>query len=86
MDSGGERRSPRDARRAEPSLALLDRSLDALGPGRTGDDPSWAEYWNRSKVLGYMGACHMRMRRPEAARAALDDALHLGEELKSFAE
>jgi tetratricopeptide (TPR) repeat protein len=65
----------------EPSLALLDRSLDALGPGRTGDDPSWADYWNRSKVLGYMGACHIRMRRPEAARAALDDALHLGEEL-----
>lgn len=63
------------------SLALLDRSQDALRPGRTGDDPSWAEYWNRSKVLGYMGACHMRMRRPEAARAALDDALHLGEEL-----
>jgi hypothetical protein len=65
----------------DPSLALLDRSLDALHPGRTGDDPSWAEYWNRSKVLGYMGACHMRMRRPEAARAALDDALRLGEEL-----
>src|SRR4029453_5988571 len=65
----------------DPSLALLDRSLDALGTGRTGDDPSWAEYWNRSKVLGYMGACHMRMRRPETARAALDDALHLGEEL-----
>jgi tetratricopeptide (TPR) repeat protein len=65
----------------DPSLALLDRSLDALRPGRTGDDPSWAEYWNRSKVLGYIGACHMRMRRPEAARAALDDALHLGEEL-----
>jgi tetratricopeptide (TPR) repeat protein len=65
----------------DPSLALLDRSLDALRPGRAGDDPSWAEYWNRSKVLGYMGACHMRMRRPEAARAALDDALHLGEEL-----
>jgi hypothetical protein len=51
----------------DPSLALLDRSLDALRPGRTGDDPSWAEYWNRSKVLGYMGACHMRMRRPESA-------------------
>jgi tetratricopeptide (TPR) repeat protein len=65
----------------DPSLALLDWSLDALGPSRTGDDPSWAEYWNRSKVLGYMGACHMRMRRPEAARAALDDALHLGVEL-----
>ena len=65
----------------EPSLALLDRSLDALGPGRAGDDPSWAEYWNRSKVLGYMGACHMRMRRPAAARAVLDDALQLGEEL-----
>jgi tetratricopeptide (TPR) repeat protein len=65
----------------DPSLALLDRSLDALRPGRTGDDPSWAEYWNRSKVLGYIGACHMRMHRPEAARAALDDALHLGEEL-----
>lgn len=65
----------------DPSLALLDRSLDALRPGRAGDDPSWAEYWNRSKVLGYVGACHMRMRRPEAARAALDDALHLGEEL-----
>jgi hypothetical protein len=32
-------------------------------------------------VFGYMGACHMRMRRPEAARAALDDALQLGEEL-----
>jgi hypothetical protein len=32
-------------------------------------------------VLGYVGACHMRMRRPEAARTALDDALHLGEEL-----
>jgi tetratricopeptide (TPR) repeat protein len=55
--------------------------LEALRPGGTGDDPSWAEYWNRSKVLGYIGACHMRMRRPEAARAALDDALHLGEEL-----
>lgn len=65
----------------DPSLALLDRSLDALRPGRSGDDPSWAAYWNRSKVLGYVGACHMRMRRPEAARAALDDALHLGEEL-----
>jgi tetratricopeptide (TPR) repeat protein len=65
----------------DPSLALLDRSLDALRPGRAGDDPSWAEYWNRSKVLGYVGACHMRMRRPKAARAALDDALHLGEEL-----
>jgi tetratricopeptide (TPR) repeat protein len=64
-----------------PSLALLDRSLEALRPGRAGDDPSWAEYWNRSKVLGYIGASHMRMRRPEAARAALDDALHLGEEL-----
>jgi hypothetical protein len=49
-----------------PSLALLDRSLDAVRPGGTGDDPSWAEYWNRSKVLGYVGACHMRMRRPEA--------------------
>ena len=67
----------------DPSLALLDRSLDALRPGRAGDDPSWAEYWNRSKVLGYVGACHMRMRRPEAARAALDDALHLGDELTS---
>jgi tetratricopeptide (TPR) repeat protein len=65
----------------DPSLALLDRSLEALRPGRTCDDPSWAEYWNRSKVLGYMGACNMRMRHPEAARAALDDALHLGEEL-----
>jgi hypothetical protein len=65
----------------DPSLALLDRSLDALRPGRAGDDPSWAEYWNRSKVLGYIGACHMGMRRPEAARAALDDALYLGEEL-----
>jgi tetratricopeptide (TPR) repeat protein len=65
----------------DPSLALLDRSMEALRPGRTGDDPSWAEYWNRSKVLGYIGACHMRMRRPEAARAALDNALHLGEEL-----
>ena len=32
-------------------------------------------------MLGYVGACHMRTRRPEAARAALDDALHLGEEL-----
>jgi tetratricopeptide (TPR) repeat protein len=64
-----------------PSLALLDRSLEALRPGRAGDDPSWAEYWNRSKVLGYMGACHMRMRRPQGARAALDDALQLGEEL-----
>ena len=40
-----------------------------LRPGRAGDDLSWAEYWNRSKVLGYIGACHMRMRRPEAARA-----------------
>jgi tetratricopeptide (TPR) repeat protein len=65
----------------DPSLTFLDRSLDALRPGRAGDDPSWAEYWNRSKVLGYVGACHMRMRRPEAARTALDDALHLGEEL-----
>jgi tetratricopeptide (TPR) repeat protein len=65
----------------DQSLALLDRSMEALGPGRPGDDPSWAEYWNRSKVLGYMGASHMRMRRPEPARAALDEALHLGEEL-----
>jgi hypothetical protein len=65
----------------DPSLALLDRSLEALRPGRAGEDPSWAEYWNRSKVLGYVGACHMPMRRPEAARVALDDALHLGEEL-----
>jgi hypothetical protein len=32
-------------------------------------------------VLGYVGACHMRIRRPEAARVALDDALRLGEEL-----
>ena len=32
-----------------PSLALLDRSLEALRPGPAGDDPSWAEYWNRSK-------------------------------------
>ena len=41
----------------DPSLALLDRSLEVLRPSRAGDDPSWAEYWNRSKVLGYMGAC-----------------------------
>jgi hypothetical protein len=45
----------------DPSLALLDRSIEALRPGRAGDDPSWAAYWNRSKVLGYVGACNMRM-------------------------
>jgi hypothetical protein len=28
-----------------------------------------------------MGACHMRMRRPQGARAALNEALHLAEEL-----
>ena len=33
----------------DPSLALLDRSLEALRPGPAGDDPSWAEYLNRSK-------------------------------------
>src|ERR671912_2492398 len=81
MDSGGERRSPRDPGRARPEPSSPRPVARGAPPGRAGDDPSWAEYWNRSKVLGYMGACHMRMRRPEAARAALDDALHLGEEL-----
>jgi tetratricopeptide (TPR) repeat protein len=65
----------------EPCLRLLDRAMGALRWNRLGDDPSWAEYWNRSKVWGYVGASHMRMGRPVDARAGLTEALGEAEEL-----
>jgi hypothetical protein len=55
----------------DPSLALLDRSLEALRPGRAGDDPSWAEYWNRSRcsAIWAPATCVCATPRPRGRRS-----------------
>jgi transcriptional regulator with XRE-family HTH domain len=55
--------------------SLLDHAEAAREHDRSDGEPSWAEYWNRSRVASYAGASYMRLNRPADARAALTEAL-----------
>jgi tetratricopeptide (TPR) repeat protein len=62
-----------DGRRA---VDLITRAEDAFaGPGDEVDTPEWLDYYDRTRLNGFKGFCHIVGGSPEAAREALQCSL-----------
>jgi tetratricopeptide (TPR) repeat protein len=60
---------------AGSTRAALDRAERAADQAEREAPPAWIDYFDRGRLAGFVGICHVRLDRPREGRAALDEAL-----------
>ena len=61
--------------RSPASRAALDRAERAADQADREEPPAWIDYFDRGRLAGFAGICHIRLDRPKEALAPLGEAL-----------
>jgi tetratricopeptide (TPR) repeat protein len=60
---------------ATATRAALDQAERAADRAEREEPPAWIDYFDRGRLAGFVGICHIRLDRPRDARAPLEEAL-----------